>query len=114
MNARAILIVVWLVTGIGAVAGSVAGAAVGERSLFIGALLGGPLGAAAGVWLSNVFGWLAVQQRRAATLGAIVGFVIAAPVAVTNLQTPIVSVLICSLAGVGALVGAGRASAKRG
>ncbi len=113
MNARAVLIVVWLVTGLGAVAGSIGGAALGERWLFIGALIGGPIGAFAGVRLSSWFGWLAASHRGPATLGAIIGFIIAAPIAVTNLQTPVIPVLICSLAGAGALVGAGRAAATK-
>lgn len=111
MNARATLVVVWLVAGAGAVGGSILGGAGGQTMLFVGAVLGGSFGALIGVWLCARFRWLAAAQRRAASIGAVVGFLIAAPIAVMNLHTPVIPVLICSLAGVGALLGAGRARA---
>jgi hypothetical protein len=87
------------------------GGAGGQTWLFAGAVLGGPVGALLGVWLCTRLGWLASAQRRPASAGAIVGFLIAAPIAATNLHTPVIPVLICSLAGVGALIGAGRSRA---
>jgi hypothetical protein len=47
-------------------------------------------------------------------MGAVLGFIIAAPIAVLNLHTPITPVLVCSLAGAGALIGAGRARSVSG
>jgi hypothetical protein len=40
-------------------------------------------------------------------LGALLGLCVAAPIAVANLHTPITPIAITSLAGVGALLGAG-------
>jgi hypothetical protein len=111
MKPRATLILVWAVSGLAAVGGSMIGAAIGERALFAGAAIGGPVGSVLGVLLAARFGWLHAGQRLAASVGAVVGFVVATPIAVMNLHTPITPVLICSLAGVGALVGAGRAGA---
>jgi len=106
---RLSLLVVWIVAGAGAVGGSIVGGAAGQPGVFIGALIGGTVAAPVGVWLCTRFGWFAAHQRRAASAGAAIGFLIAAPIAATNLHTPVIPVLICSLAGVGALVGAGRA-----
>ena len=109
MNARATLVTVWLAAGAVAVGGSMLGALGGETALFAGAIVGGALGAVGGVALCVKLGWLAAQQRTAATIGAVAGFLVATPIAVMNLHTPVTPILICSLAGVGALVGAGRA-----
>jgi hypothetical protein len=38
-------------------------------------------------------------------LGAIAGFAVAAPIAATNLHTPVIPVLATGLAGVGAVLG---------
>jgi hypothetical protein len=43
-----------------------------------------------------------------------VGFAIATPIAVTNLHTPVTPVLICSLAGVGVLLGPRLSRGRRG
>jgi hypothetical protein len=40
-------------------------------------------------------------------VGALIGLAIAAPIAVANLHTPIIPIAVTSLAGVGALLGAG-------
>jgi len=113
MKATATLILVWLLAGIGAVAGSIPGAAMGPRGLFAGAALGGPLGAIAGVWICVRLTWLERADQRAASIGAAAGFLAAIPVATLNLRSPVVPVLICSLAGAGALIGAAWANARR-
>lgn len=110
MKPRATLVLVWFTAGIGAVGVSIATAWAGNAMLFAGAVVGGALGAMLGVWLCERLGWLARVQRGAATVGAVIGFLVAAPIAALNLHTPITPILICSLAGLGALVGAGRAS----
>jgi hypothetical protein len=109
MRARSILVAAWLLSGLGAVGGSILGGALGRRGLVSGAVLGGALGAVAAIWLCTRLHWLPSTQRRAATIGAVVGFLIAAPLAAANLHTPVLPVLFCSFAGAGALIGAGRA-----
>jgi len=42
-----------------------------------------------------------------------VGFAVAAPIAVANLHTPVTPVLACAVAGVGLLVGVGIARGRR-
>jgi len=110
MKSLSVLILVWLLTGLGAVAGSILGNAVGKTGLFAGALAGGALVAYFSPVLCSRLGWVATEARRAASRGAVLGFLIAAPIAATNLRTPVIPVLICSLAGAGALIGIGRAS----
>ena len=108
MKPVATLVLVWLLTGFGAVAGSIPGSAAGKAGLFAGAVVGG----AALAWLSPLvcsrLGWIAGSARRSASVGALLGFLVAAPIAATNLRTPVIPVLVCSFAGIGALLGSRR------
>ena len=106
MKAPFVLVFVWLVSGAGAVAGSILGNAFGSLGLKAGAFLGGALSAAFGTWLCVRLGWLPREGQRTAMQGAVIGFVIAVPVAVLNLHGPVIPILACGLTGVGALVGA--------
>ena len=114
MKRAATFVVVWLLTGLGAVAGSIVGHAAGKTGLFAGAVVGG----AALAWISPLacarLGWIARAARDAASIGAVLGFLIAAPIAATNLRTPVIPVVVCSLAGAGSLIGASRASRGTG
>jgi hypothetical protein len=101
-------VAIWLVTGAGAVAGSIAGNAAGKTGLFAGALAGGVLAAAASAWFAARVGWLHRSAQRNAMLGAVAGFAVAAPIAATNLHTPVIPVLATGLAGIGAVLGAAR------
>lgn len=109
MKPRLLLIVVWLVTGAGAVGGSMLGNAAGRTWLFVGAAIGGVIASVLAVRLCARLGWLPLAGANAASVGALIGFLVAAPIAATNLHTPVIPVLACSLAGAGALIGLGRA-----
>jgi hypothetical protein len=98
-------VAVWLLTGAGAVAGSIAGAAAGKTALFAGAVIGGGVAAAASAWFAVRAGWLHRTAQRNAMLGAIAGFAVAAPIAAMNLHTPVIPVLATGLAGLGAVAG---------
>ena len=113
MKALFILAVVWMLTGLGAVAGSILGNAAGKTGLFAGAVVGGAVVAYFAPVLCSRLGWIAPGARGAASRGAVLGFLVAAPIAATNLRTPIIPVLICSLAGAGALIGIRLASRQR-
>ena len=110
MKSPATLVLVWLLTGFGAVAGSILGNAAGKAGLFAGAVIGGAALAYLSPLVCSRLGWIAVTARRAASIGAVLGFLVAAPIAATNLRSPLVPVITCSFAGIGALIGAGRAS----
>jgi hypothetical protein len=103
----------WALAGLGAIIGSILGNAAGKPGLFAGAVVGGALGVGAAVVALAKIGWLSPEDRRGAFVGGIVGFAVAAPVAVTNLHTPLIPVLICGLAGVGLLLGVGVARGWR-
>lgn len=108
MRPTATLLLVWLVAGVGAVAGSILGNAAGRTGLFAGAVVCGGLASYFGPALCARLGWIPAQAKGPASLGALLGFLIAAPIAATNLHTPVAPILICSLAGAGALLGGGR------
>jgi len=108
-----VLIVTWALAGLGAVVGSILGNAAGKPGLFAGAVVGGVLGVGIAVVALTKLQWLARGDRRGAFVGGIVGFAVAAPIAVTNLHTPVTPVLICGLAGVGLLLGVGVARGWR-
>jgi len=103
----------WALTGVGAVAGSILGNVGGRPGLFAGAVVGGVVGVGAAVAAAIKLRWLSSEDRVGAFVGGIVGFAVAALSAVSHLHTPVTPVLICSLAGVGVLLGAGVASGLR-
>jgi hypothetical protein len=90
---------------VGAVIGSILGRAAGKPGLFTGAVVGGVLGVAVAVGAVTKLHWLSPEDRSGALAGGILGFAVAAPIAVTNLHTPVTPLLICGLAGVGLLLG---------
>jgi len=108
-----VFIATWALTGLGAVIGSVLGHGAGKPGLFAGAVVGGVLGVGAAVVVLARLQWLSPGDRRGAFLGGMVGFAVAAPIAVSNLRTPITPVVICALAGVGLLLGVGVARGWR-
>lgn len=104
----------WALAGVVAVIGSILGNPGGKPGLFAGAVVGGVVGVGTAVAVVTKLQWLAREDRRGAFSGGIVGFAVAAPIAVTHLHTPVTPVLICSLAGIGLLVGVGVARGWRG
>lgn len=90
-------------------AGSILGNAAGKTGLFAGAAAGGVLGVTAAVALAVRLRWLPPATRLGAWLGGIGAFAVAAPIAVTHLDTPITPVVACGLVGAGVLLGAGAA-----
>lgn len=114
MKTLPLFIAAWVLAGLGAVVGSVLGNAAGKPGLFAGAVIGGLVGIGAAVLIASKLRWLPVADRLAAFVGGSVGFAIASPIAVSNLHTPVTPMLICALAGVGALLGVGIARGSRG
>ncbi len=106
-KALPVFLLAWLLTGFGAVAGSIVGNAFGHGGLFAGAVLGGAILLAGAVYLAGRLTWLAASSRVAATIGGLIGFAVAAPIAVANLHSPLTPIAITSLAGAGVLLGAG-------
>jgi len=98
--------------GLGGFIGSILGNAGGKRMLFVGGFLGGvliaPLTARIAVWR----GWVARDRAMWTAIGAAVGFILAASIAINTLSSPIGPVLSTMLVGIGAVLGAGKQKAE--
>lgn len=94
-----------VLSGSAAVLGSILGNAGGQLWLMGGAVLGGVIGTIAAARLASRFRVIAPRQVRAASIGGLVGFGIAAPLAASNLHTPVIPILSSALPGLGSLLG---------
>ena len=90
-----------LLAGIGGAVGSIIGNGLGGMGRWIGGILGGLLGATSAAVLSRALGWIMPIQVRATATGAALGFLIAAPIAVNTLSSPIGPIFSTVLVGVG-------------
>jgi hypothetical protein len=112
MAAFLLFVVSCVMGGLGGALGSIVGHAAGPRGLWIGGIVGGILGAIAGVAIARQRHWLTAAQFPAAAVGASVGFLLAAAIAVNTLSSPVGPILSTGLIGLGALLGA-RISTKQ-
>jgi hypothetical protein len=85
--------------------GSVLGHRLGKVGLFSGAVIGGIVGVAVAVWLTVRLGVLDRANLGVTFLGGVVGFIIAAVIAVNNLHGPFIPMASVALIGLGALIG---------
>lgn len=113
MRAFPTLILCWLVTGAGALLGSILGNAAGPTGLRVGAILGGVLGLLLAVAVGSKLGWVSKGDSTGAVLGGLAGFAVAIPITLSNMHTPLIAIASCGLVGVGALFGAGVARGWR-
>ena len=97
-----------ILSGGAAMGGSIAGSAVGQKGIWVGGVLGGLVGASLSSWLAAKLGWIANSQRARTTIGTAIGFLFAAAIAVNTLSSPVGPVASTILAGLGAVIGAGR------
>ena len=85
--------------------GSVLGNGVSKRGLFVGAVVGGVLGVALAVWLAARFGLLEGAGYGPTLAGGVIGFAVAAVIAVNNLDGPVIPFASVSLIGLGTMLG---------
>lgn len=85
--------------------GSVLGHGVGSAGLFAGAGAGGVLGVAAALIVAARLSLLERASAGAAFLGGVVGFAVAAVIAVKNLQGPLIPAASVGLVGAGVIIG---------
>lgn len=97
-----------LLGGAGGILGSIVGNAAGKTGLFVGGFVGGLLATSCVGRVARARKWIAPPQVRSTSVGAMLGFSIAAVTATQTLGSPIGPVLSTSLIGVGALLGARR------
>lgn len=105
-----------IAAGIFAVAGSIfGGTLLSQPGLYIGALFLGSLGVILAGLITRKVGWIKPSEFRAATIGGVLGFLMAAALAVYGSQTfnnPVVPVLSVSLVGIGFLLDAKQGNKK--
>ena len=85
--------------------GSFMGHSIPSIGLFAGAITGGIIGVALGVWLASRLRLLDRASYGATFLGGLIGFVVAAVIAVKNLRGPFIPMASVSLIGLGAILG---------
>jgi hypothetical protein len=106
MTSVFLFIICCFLGGLGGALGSVIGHAAGQSGLWIGGIVGGILGSVAATALARGRHWLTAAQFPAAAIGASLGFLGAAAIAVNTLGSPIGPVLSTTLIGIGAVLGA--------
>src|SRR5262245_25921530 len=87
------------------IGGSIIGAAVSRIGLFIGALLGGIAGVIVAVMVAARVGLIAPEAHRTTTVGGVMGFLLAAAIAVQDWPSAVVPALSGLLVGIGAVLG---------
>ena len=107
MNLKDVLlfIIVCGVDGVCIFLGSVLGHRMGQTGLFAGAVVGGIIGVAAALLLAVLLKLLNRSKYGAAFLGGVAGFIIAAIIAVKNLQGPLIPLVSIAIVGAGAIIG---------
>jgi hypothetical protein len=103
------------VSGLLTVFGSIGGNAFGKTGLFVGAVVGGIAGIALAGLIARRLRLIDHRSYVPTAIGGTLGYVLAAVIAVYNLDSPVVPMLSVSLIGLGAVVGgvAGRNEADR-
>jgi hypothetical protein len=81
------------------------GHSIHSIGLFAGAIIGGIVGVAAAVWLAARLRLLERASYAPTFVGGLIGFVVAAVIAVKNLRGPIIPMAAVGLIGLGALLG---------
>jgi hypothetical protein len=100
-----------LAGGLGGFLGSVVGGAFGRRGLFVGGFIGGAILTWVAARIAGRFEWIPREQIGGVAIGATMGFLVAASIAVNTLSSPIGPVLSTLLVGIGGLIG-GQLSAR--
>ena len=100
-----LFIIVCGLAGVCIFLGSVLGGSMGKAGLFSGAVVGGIVGVAVAVWLAVRFGLVYRASYLMTFCGGVVGFVVAAVIAVKNLHGPLIPMASVGLIGLGALIG---------
>ena len=85
--------------------GSFMGHSIRSIGLFAGAIIGGIVGVAVAVWLASHLRLLDRASYVATFLGGLIGFILAAVIAVKNLHGPLIPMASVGLIGLGAVLG---------
>lgn len=106
MNKLWLFITATLLGGFGGFLGSVLGGGIGRGALFAGGFIGGVAVAPLTALVARKRGWIDHSRLWYVAIGAALGFIAAATLAVNTLSSPVGPVLATTLIGIGALAGA--------
>jgi hypothetical protein len=91
--------------GAGGLMGSIIGAAAGHRAVFVGGFLGGLIATPCAAYVAARLHWIEPAETRGTAIGAALGFLGAALVAVNTLSSPVGPIVSTLLIGAGGLAG---------
>lgn len=106
MNKLWLFITATVLGGFGGFLGSVLGGGIGRGALFVGGFVGGVAIAPLTALVARRRGWIDHTRFWFVAVGAALGFIAAASIAVNTLSSPVGPVLSTTLIGLGALAGA--------
>ena len=92
--------------GLGTFLGSAVGHAFGESALYVGAMIGGAVGVVSATMIARSRGILGAKRFWPATLGGILGLILAAEIATHHMSTPVVPLASILIIGLGTVFGA--------
>src|SRR5689334_15194740 len=91
--------------GAGGLGGSIVGAVYGDGMLFVGGFVGGLIAAPLAAPIAVAMKWIRPDQMKGAAVGAALGFLAAATLAINTLSSPVGPTLSPLLVAAGALLG---------
>jgi hypothetical protein len=97
--------IVCIITGITTFAGSVIGHLFGQQALFAGAIFGGISGVFLSCLIAIKIKKLQPANFKSTFTGGVLGYTIAAIIAVNSLHSPLITMGSMAFAGAGAVVG---------
>lgn len=100
-----LFVCVCIITGLATFAGSVAGHAFGQKALFAGAIIGGIAGAFLSCLIAGKIKKLQPLNFKSTFVGTIIGYAIAAIIAINSLHSAFITAGSIALAGLGAIAG---------
>ncbi len=113
MNKTLLFVTMCIIPGAAAVVGSILGNAFGKTGVFVGAVLGGLIGVTAATRISLWRKWISPDRGPVVQVAALVGFIIAAIIAGTNLWTPLIPIASTWIIGGAALLASRPKSGSR-
>ena len=96
---------VCIITGLSTFAGSIIGHAFGQQALFAGAVIGGITGMFLSCFIAGKIKKLQPLSFKSTFIGGIIGYAVAAIIAVNSLHSPLITAGSMAFAGLGAIVG---------
>lgn len=107
-----LIIVTSVLTGLGALAGSIVGQTFGRRTAMFIAMVGGTLTLLAALRFVGQRGWFDSQRLKGGSIGGLVGLGLATPLATMSDHNLVILLASSLLIGLGVLAGAGPSAAR--